>query len=176
MLKSLCKSLIRNGLFTKPEYLPTNHILNAYWLFINYTVKSSMYYLHQVIILWPVMGQTAIWMFPNMMCWEKQTISVVVFLLKCIALFKSWGNTRQTFAKNTAELLGYTPQKMPRSPRDKEKLGTVPAWKRSEAWQLNGSRLDPGSRIKGEGRLGGSAVWRLPLAQGVILGSWDQVP
>ena len=26
------------------------------------------------------------------------------------------------------------------------------------------------------GSLGGSAVWRLPLAQGVILESWDQVP
>ena len=28
----------------------------------------------------------------------------------------------------------------------------------------------------GQGRLGGSAVERLPLAQGMILGSWDRVP
>ena len=27
-----------------------------------------------------------------------------------------------------------------------------------------------------KGRLGGSAVERLPLAQGIIPGSWDQVP
>ena len=27
-----------------------------------------------------------------------------------------------------------------------------------------------------EGSLGGAAVWRLPLAQGTILESWDRVP
>ena len=26
------------------------------------------------------------------------------------------------------------------------------------------------------GSLGGAAVWRLPLAQGVILETWDQIP
>ena len=32
------------------------------------------------------------------------------------------------------------------------------------------------SRCEGRGSLGGSAVWRLPSAQGVILESQDQVP
>ena len=27
-----------------------------------------------------------------------------------------------------------------------------------------------------EGSLGGAAVWRLPLAQGTILETWDQIP
>ena len=40
-----------------------------------------------------------------------------------------------------------------------------------------GGWVDLKFKKKGGGRsLGGSAVWRLPLAQGVILGSRDRVP
>ena len=31
-------------------------------------------------------------------------------------------------------------------------------------------------KIKPEGSLGGAAVWRLPLAQGAILETWDRIP
>ena len=41
--------------------------------------------------------------------------------------------------------------------------------------EAQGIRLSISSRNLG-GSLGGSVVWRLPLAQGVILESWDQVP
>ena len=44
-------------------------------------------------------------------------------------------------------------------------------------WKIT---LSPVAKKKKKGKLleslGGSAVWRLPLAQGVILESWDQVP
>ena len=38
------------------------------------------------------------------------------------------------------------------------------------------SREDVGQRENGGGRLGDSAVWRLPSAQGVILETQDRVP
>ena len=40
---------------------------------------------------------------------------------------------------------------------------------------FNNTRLKSEDTLVGES-LGGSAVWRLPLAQGVILESWDRVP
>lgn len=76
---------------------------------------------------------------------EKQNISTeknrTICLPKSIALFESWGDIRQTFAKNTEKLLAYILQNMSRSLEDKEKLGTVPTWKRSEIWQLNSPRV-----------------------------------
>ena len=43
--------------------------------------------------------------------------------------------------------------------------------------ELPGEVLECSGQILGlKGHLGGSVVERLPLAQGMILGSWDQVP
>ena len=38
------------------------------------------------------------------------------------------------------------------------------------------SENDKKKKKKGEGSLGGAAVWRLPLAQSAILETWDRIP
>ena len=51
-----------------------------------------------------------------------------------------------------------------------------PSTRVEAARQLSQLEVDTSVRTNSRGSLGGSAVWRLPLAQGAILESWDRVP
>ena len=44
------------------------------------------------------------------------------------------------------------------------------------SWRTSSGPSSVSGAIKNRGSLGGAAVWRLPLAQGAILETWDRIP